>query len=168
MKWMMVAATLALAIPSAGADVTDANVVDHLMVEKTKAQVLVLQLKTTFEPRDPQYTLGRQKYTAARQAFNNYTRAMLNNYKVGNKADLKESAQLAASRAKEFESYVTSLNLPSGKGAAVFFVVAAGLIEIGQKLFTFFQNTQETARTKIAEATAPLVTWDDWDKIGAH
>jgi hypothetical protein len=167
MKWVMVAAAIALVIGSARADITDANVVDHLIVEKTKAQALVLQLKTSFESRDPQYSLGRQKYAAAQQAYNNYTMAMLNNYKVGNKADLKGSAQLAASRAKEFENYVSSLNLPGGKGAAVF-VVAVALIEIGEKLFTFFKNTQDNARTKIAEATAPLVTWDDWDKIGSH
>jgi hypothetical protein len=93
---------------------------------------------------------------------------MLTSYKVGSRTDLKESAQLAASRAKEFESYVSSLNLPSGKGATAVFVVAMGLIEIGEKLFTFFQKTQENARAGIAEATAPLVTWDDWDKIGAR
>jgi hypothetical protein len=164
MKAAIVVAVMALAIQSAHADITDANVLDNLVLEKTKAQALVLQLKTAFESRDHQYSVGKQKYTGAQQAFNNYIRVMLNNYKVGNKVDLKESARLAASRAKEFENYVSGLNV-EGKGFPVIIAVLPVLLEIGTKLYTFIQKVREDQRAETADAIAHEVTWDDWDKI---
>jgi hypothetical protein len=166
MKWVMIAALMALAIQPARADLTDSNALDYLLVEKTKAQALALIIKTSFEPSKPEYNVARLKYTAAQQAFNNYTTAMLYNYKVGNRLDLKESAQLASSRSKDLENYVSSLNVPS-KGLAPIFVGMGILIEIGEKLFTFIQEKQQHDRARIADAIAVQVTWDDWDKIGA-
>jgi hypothetical protein len=167
MKQFVVGAFLISLIQLACAlDITDSNVQDHLLMEKTKAQALVLQVKTDFVPGSPQYVAARQKYTAAEQAFNNYTKAMLSNYKVGRKADLKESAELAAVRAKEFQSYVVSLNLQSKNFAAIF--VATGiLLDIGEKLFNFVQKFQEGERSRVADIIALQVTWDDWNKIGS-
>jgi hypothetical protein len=166
MKWVMMAAVMALAIQSTRADVTDSNVLDYLLVEKTKAQALALMVKTAFDRSRPEYTTARQKYTAAQLAFNNYTMAMLSNYKAGKRMDLQESAQLATSRSKDLENYVSNLNLPS-KGFSAIFVSAGILVDIGEKLFTYIQQKRQDDRAKIADAIAVQVTWDDWDKIGA-
>src|ERR1700686_160230 len=116
MKWLTIVAIIALSIQCAYYVVTDTNFLDQLLVEKTKAQALVLQLKTTLDSQDPQYSIARQKYSAAELAFNNYTKAMVDNYKVGKNLDLKASAQLAALRAQEFENYVSGLKLQSKGG----------------------------------------------------
>ena len=162
MKWLIISALTALAIQSAHADVTDANFLTHLLLEKTKAEALVQRLKIEFEPTRPEYVIGRQKYTAAQQAFNNYTHAMLSNYKVGNKVDLKEIGQLAASRAKDFDDYVSGLK---SKGFTAVFVAVGVLIEIGDKLYTFIIKHVQDERVRTADAIASQVTWDDWDKI---
>jgi hypothetical protein len=162
MKWIIISALTILAIQSARADVTDSNVLNYLLLEKTKAEALVQRLKIEFEPTRSEYVTGRQKYTAAQQAFNNYTNAMLSNYRVGNKVDLKEIAQLAASRAKDFEDYMSKI--PS-KGFTAVFVAMGVLIEIGDKLYTYIVKNVRDERAIIADAITRQVTWDDWDKI---
>jgi predicted S18 family serine protease len=165
MKWAMITAVMTLAIQSAQADVTDANFLNHLLLEKTKAEALVQRLKIEFEPKRSEYVTGRQKYIAAQQAFNNYTNAMLSNYRVGNKVDLKETAQLAASRAKDFENYVSSLPSKGVTGFTAIFVAVGVLIEVGDKLFNFIQKHIRDDRARTADEIARQVTWDDWDKI---
>jgi hypothetical protein len=167
MRWVIIAIVIALTFQSAHAEVLDAKILDDLVVEKTKAEMLVLQFKTEVAPTRSEYGIGRQKYTAAQQAFNNYTKAVLNNYKAGNRVDLRQSAQLAASQAKDFENYV-STQAPQGRGISAVFVAAGILLEIGAKLFTFVQSQQIDERARNADAIAPLVTWDEWDKIGRH
>jgi hypothetical protein len=167
MKFMTIAAILALAIRCAYADVTDKNFLDQLLVEKTKAQGLVLQLKTELDSQDPRYSVAKQKYTAAEVAFNNYTKAMVDNYQIGKDPDLKGSAQLAALRAQEFENYVSGLKLQSKGSFSAAFAAAAVLLEISEKLYSFVVTQQQEQRLKTAKAIASQVTWDDWDKIGA-
>jgi hypothetical protein len=169
MKWVLILAVMLIAITSARADVTDENFLDHLITEKTRAEALVVRLNSEFAPTRQEYTIGRQKYTMAQQAFNNYINAMLSNYRIGRKVDLKESAQLAASRAKDLDDYVS--NLPA-KGFTTVVVAVGVLIEIGDKLYNYIKKNVQAEqkrvrdeRSRIADAIARQTIWDDWDKI---
>jgi hypothetical protein len=160
----MIAAIPLLSIHSVQADVTDATALDFLRVEKTKAAVMVLQVKTEFLPGSPEYTIARQKYTAAQQAFNNYTKAMLGNYALGVKTDLSASAQLAYSKATDFQAYVSTLDFKH-KGFTAVFVAAGLLIDIGDKLYSAFRKKQKEELSAMAREYSLQVTWDDWDKL---
>jgi len=155
---------IAMSIQTVCADVTDATAIDYLRVEKTKAAVMVLQVKTQFLPGSPEYNIAKQKYTAAQQAFNNYTKAMLGSYALGTKADLSASAQLAYSKAADFQIYISSLDVKS-KGFTAVFVVVGVLIDIGDKLYTLVKNKQKDELAATAKQLSLEVTWDDWDKV---
>lgn len=166
MKWVLIVAFMIITMQSTHA--AELNIVDYLLVEKTKAQALALQVKTEMAPAQPEYRIARQKYTGAQQAFNNYTKAMLSNYKAGNRMDLKGSAQLAASSAQDFENYVSNQKFISKGGSlTIIFATAGFLLEIGERFLTFIQNEQISSRDRIANGIALQVTWDDWDRIGS-
>ena len=160
----MIAVIFALSMQSSHADVTDATAVDYLRVEKTKAAVMVMQVKTQFLPGSPEYNTAKQKYAAAQQAFNSYTRAMLGSYALGTKADLSASAQLAYTKAEDFQKYISSLNLQS-KGFVAVFVAVGVLIDIGDKLYTVLTSKEKEERAARTKQLSLEVTWDDWDRV---
>ena len=164
-KWML-AALLAMTLQSAyaRADISESNAIDYLRVERSKAAIMVQQLKTEFLPGSPEYTIARQKYAAAQQAFNNYTTALVGNYAAGTRADLSASAQLAYSKASEFEAYISNLHF-AHKGFTAVFVAAGVLIDIGDKLYTLYTKQKKEEREARAKQLSLDLTWSDWDEI---
>jgi hypothetical protein len=169
MKWVIIALAAVLAIrPAAAAeDITAANVQDRLILEKTKAENLVLSVKSKFKPSSPQYAQTRLKYSQAQIAFNNYTKAMLSNYKVGNKVDLRVSASTAAQANDDFQNYVLSLHIVNKSPTVLLTVLVPVLLEVGEKLFEFIRGEGERTRERLANAIAEQITWSDWNAIGA-
>jgi hypothetical protein len=165
----LIMATLAgLFVCSAPVHALDPKVVDELVIAKTKAQLLVLHVKASkLEPSAPEYKTSQLKYTAAQNAFNMYTQTMLDNYKLGNKVNPKGSAELAYSQAKDFEVYVSGLNLAETKGFVQIAMGVGVLLEIAEKLYTFIQAQMQEDRVRVAETVARQVKWDDWVRIGA-
>jgi len=165
--WLMrviAAAVITIWAQGAYADVTEPTAADYLRLEKTKAAIMVLQLKTEFLPGTPEYTIGHQKYIAAQQAFNNYTKAAIGNYVLGTKTDLSASAQLAYSKAADFQAYISSLQFKH-KGFSAVFALVPVLIDIGDKLYTLYATKQKGEREARAKELSLEVTWDDWEKI---
>lgn len=141
---------------------------DQLLIEKTKAQALVLSVKTAYSPSSSEYKNSKHKYSVARDAFNNYTKAVIENYRLGVQFDIEQSAQTAASRANDFENYVASLDNAKTKGFSSVFLVTGALIDIGARVFAFLDKEQAAKRDRIASAMLHQLTWEDWGEIGAN
>jgi hypothetical protein len=168
MKWKLLAVFIVVSTHFAYAQITDSNALfDSLLVEKTKAQVFVLSVKMAYRRDSPEYKNSEHKYIVAQTAFNNYTKAMIDNYRVGIHSDIDQSAQMAASRAKEFGDYVESLDQTKSKGFLAVFLYGPVLLEIAEKIYTFVTKEDAAHRNQIAEARLRQLAWEDWDKIGA-
>ena len=165
MKGLFIAGILAVAMQSAQAEIADD--VDRLTTTKTAAENGVIALKFAFAPARREYKIGQEKYTAAENAYNNYTRALLSSYKVNTEINLNDSAKLAALRAEAFQKYVSSLRLET-KSPIVILAAVGVLIEIGEKFYTYVKTLRQEERVRFADTIAPQITWNDWDKVRAN
>lgn len=171
MKWLIIAAMSAVAIQLATAqsaasnEITAANVVDHLVAERTNAENSVRLVKSTYKPNTPEYAKAKQRYSAAQTAYNNYISAMLTAYVQGINGDFHEFASLAADKSKDFDDYVASLNIPS-RGPASKIVGVGVLIRMGEMLYRFIEQQIEDRRGRLANSIAKQVTWGDWNSVG--
>jgi hypothetical protein len=156
----------AAATPSTTVSITDANVQVNLVLEKSKAQNLALQVMATYKPASQQYSMAKRLYSDAEQKFNSYTGVMLTNYAAGNRVELAQAANAAAVASKEFSDYVFSLN-PHSRSAALIPLLVPALIEVGEALFKMFEMHTADKRKALADGLRPQITWDDWDKLGA-
>src|SRR5882724_3890285 len=104
MRWVIVATLVIIGMQVAHAAIEDE--VGRLIATKTEAENDVRALKSKFLPTDQQYVEGKAKYTAAQDAFNSYTRAVLTNFRLNAHINLQKPAELASSRARDFHNYV--------------------------------------------------------------
>jgi hypothetical protein len=160
MKLVSIAVALFFGMHCAHAAIIDQ--IDDLNIRKIEAEDGVKTIKAHFLPTKQQYKIGKEKYEAAQKAFNIYTMAVLNNYKLNAEIKLDKTAELASSRAQEFHKYVSSLGLQ--KSPAI--IITTGLlVELAHKLYTYIVTEKQKERETFTETVAPQITWADWDKI---
>ena len=171
MKWLTLAAMLGAAIHLATAqsaasnEITAANVVDHLVAERTIAENSVRLVKSTYKPNALEYARAKQKYSAAQTAYNNYISVMLTTCGQKINGNFHESASLAADKSKDFDDYVVSLNIPS-RGPASKMDGVGVLIDIANVVYQWFKPLFEDRCVRLANSIGKEVIWDDWDSAG--
>jgi hypothetical protein len=152
---------------SKSANITDANVQAKLKLEKNNAENLALLVIAKFGPTTSQFVRAKELYTDAESQNNAFTSTILDNYVAGKKVDLSSTAKAAADSSKEFCDYVQSLNLES-RGIELVLEAAPVLIDIGEKLWTFFADRSTEERTAFANTLRPQITWMNWNRLTSY
>jgi hypothetical protein len=162
MKWIVFLAVFVISLQTACAEIADE--VDRLTALKSAAENGVVAVKYKLNPTSHEYLVAKQKYAVAENAFNNYTKALLNNYKLGAQADLTQTARLAATRGREFNEYVAGLNLETKNPFVVIGVIGV-LVDMGEKFYDYLTKLRQEERKQFVDAIAPQVTWKAWDNV---
>jgi hypothetical protein len=76
-------------------------------------------------------------------------------------------AQSAAAKAKTFSDYVEA-NAKSARTATLIPILATVLVEVAEKLWTYFSNRAANEREALARRLAPEVTWEKWAVLAAQ
>ena len=145
-------------------NITDANVQANLKLEKNNAENLALLVIGRYDPGTPHFAKAKRLYTDAQIQFNAFTSTMLDNYVAGQKVDLSSTAKAAAESSNKFCDYVQSLKLES-RGPELILAAAPVLIDIGEKLWTYFVTRSTEDRTAFANSLRPEITWANWDML---
>jgi hypothetical protein len=158
---LLLAVMFLFAVPSAHATIDDD--IQRLGISKLQAEASVRAIKIRFRPSQQQYKLAKEKYAAVQSAYNAYSTALLDNYRLGVKATPNRLAELAASREKDFTEYVHGLNIQKGLPAVI--LTAGVLFDLAVKVYSYIDKYREEERSSYAKVKLQEITWLEWDKV---
>jgi hypothetical protein len=87
---------------------------------------------------------------------------MLDNFAADRRVDLSSTAKEAADASERFCEYVRSLSGLESRGPELILAAAPVLIDVGEKLWTFFADRSAQERETLANVLRPQITWKSW------